>query len=105
MRRLCWTLLLPLVSLALPVLGRPAGPAREVEPDEAGQEQQLNRELWEARKHRPYEEAEEHVRRARRHRKSARDAGVVLPTGWRLMAAGDQTPVGRLPYHAVSYGG
>lgn len=94
-----------LVSVALAPFASAQRPApREVEPDEAGQEQRLNRELWEARKRAPYEAALRHARRGDRGLPAG--AGTVaLPNGWKLAPAGALTPVGRLPFEAVAFAG
>jgi YVTN family beta-propeller protein len=79
-------------------------PAREMDFDEAGEEENLNRELWETVKRTPYEFALRHVRIARRDTKP-KAATVTLPNGWRIAPAGEQTEVGRLPMDVVSFAG
>src|SRR2546429_7703181 len=74
-------------------------------PDQADDEDDLNRELWEFAKKTPYEDALRYVESAQRQSQATRSAEVVLPTGWKLAPAGTQVGVGRLPYEAVSFAG
>jgi YVTN family beta-propeller protein len=73
----------------------------EMMADEAGQEENLNRELWESIKKTPYANALRYVEAARQ--VAVRSAEVALPTGWKLAPAGRQIEVGRLPFEAISY--
>lgn len=74
-------------------------------PDQADDEDDLNRELWEFAKQTPYEDALSYVARAQRQSQATRSAEVALPTGWKLAPAGTQVEVGRLPYEAVPFAG
>jgi len=76
-------------------------------PDQPGQDDALNRALWERMKHTPYEVALARVARAHQDQQgpAASGATVMLPNGWRLAPAGIQVPVGRLPYEAVPFAG
>lgn len=73
-------------------------------PDQPGEEDILNRELWQFAKGTPYEEAERHIEEKRK-TEPAPAAEVVLPNGWKIAPAGKQVPVGRLPGEAVFYSG
>lgn len=96
-------LMLVLTCLA-PAQSKVKAVPREMDFDEAGEEETLNRELWESIKLTPYETALRHVSRARRDARPAADT-VVLPNGWQISPAGVQTEVGRLPMDAVSFAG
>lgn len=74
-------------------------------PDEPGEENILNRELWRFAKGTPYEMAERHINAARQAQPKAPAAEVVLPTGWKIAPAGRQVGVGRLPEEAIFYAG
>ena len=78
---------------------------REMDFDEAGEEETLNRQLWKAIKKTKYETALRHVRRAKQ--KAARPIAkrATLPNGWQIAPAGEQIEVGRLPFEAISYAG
>ncbi len=77
---------------------------RDTDFDEAGQEESINRELWETIKKTPYERALRHAARAQR--LSRPNAGMtVLPNGWQIAPAGQQAEVGRLPMEAVNFAG
>ena len=76
--------------------------SRLSEPDQPGEGDVLNRELWRFAKGTPYAEAERHVEEMRK-TEPAPPAEVVLPTGWKIAPAGRQFPVGRLPEEAVLY--
>jgi YVTN family beta-propeller protein len=78
---------------------------REMDFDEAGSEETLNRELWESVKRTRYETALRHVARSRRTAQQTAQAVAELPNGWRIAPAGQQVPVGRLPMEAVPFAG
>jgi len=80
------------------------GSSRFSAPDQPGEEDILNRELWQFAKGTPYEEAERHIEEMRK-TEPAPPAEVVLPTGWKIAPAGRQLEVGRLPEEAVFYKG
>lgn len=77
---------------------------RETDFDEAGQEDILNRELWESIKKSPYETALRHIERVKERSRPNSEA-MVLPNGWQIAPAGDQTEVGRMPMEAISFAG
>ena len=77
---------------------------REMDFDEAGTEEKLNRELWESTKGSSYKTALRHIARTRRAAAKTAPAAAELPNGWRISPAGQQVPVGRLPMEAVTYG-
>lgn len=85
---------------------KPKPAEREMDFDEAGEEETLNRELWETIKKTPYETALRHVAKVKqsvaRRQVAAR---ATLPNGWRIAPAGEQIEVGRLPFEAISYAG
>jgi YVTN family beta-propeller protein len=76
--------------------------SRNSAPDQPGEEDILNRELWRFAKGTPYEEAERHIEEMRK-TEPAPTAEVVLPNGWKIAPAGRQFAVGRLPEEAVFY--
>ena len=83
-------------------------PQREMDFDEAGGEETLNRELWETIKKTPYERALRRVsqaRKAQRPQTAVLNNRLTLPNGWQLAPAGWQTDVGRLPMEAVAFAG
>ncbi len=100
---------LPSVFSAFAVLIRSAAaldqPARrDMAPDQPGDEETLNRELWEFAKKKPYSEALEHVAKVRRPGTEPA-AQIVLPNGWAIAPAGRQVEVGRFPNEMVLYAG
>lgn len=69
--------------------------SRESAPDQPGDEEDLNQELWKFSKNSPYPGST-----------TAKDVGfaeAALPNGWKIAPAGTQVEVGRLPYEAVPY--
>src|SRR5437870_245660 len=94
------TLLLALLP-GRPVAAQPPTNGIETELDAPGDEERLNRELWEALKKTPYAAAQAHIANSRREEGTA--AEVILPNGWKLAPAGNSVAVGRLPYEAVAY--
>ncbi len=77
---------------------------RETDFDEAGQEDILNCELWESIRKTPYETALRHIERVKE-RSRPKPGTMVLPNGWQIAPAGNQTEVGRLPMEAISFAG
>jgi YVTN family beta-propeller protein len=75
------------------------------EPDEPGQEQALNRELWSPKAGMSFDQMEAYIRQRRQEFKARRRDEIVLPTGWRLLPAGQVSSLGRLPGEAVAYQG
>ncbi|HUI29427.1 MAG TPA: hypothetical protein VLX91_04350 [Candidatus Acidoferrales bacterium] len=77
----------------------------EMEFDEPGSEQVLNRQLWEFAKGTPYESVEAYVERAQEKSRTGMSDEIELPTGWKIHPAGRQIQVGHLPYEAIMYNG
>ena len=103
-RSLRMTLLaLVLLSLTLGSAGQELRVKRGEAPDQAGEDEILNRELWEFAKHTPYETALRHI--AEQTPQAAAPSEAVLPNGWKIAPAGTQVELGRLPYEAVLYAG
>jgi YVTN family beta-propeller protein len=104
-------LLILSVSITQAQIRKPAdGKENEMEFDEAGSEQVLNRQLWEFAKGTPYESVEAYVARAQEKSRTETNGAetqnvVSLPTGWKIHPAGMQVPVGHLPYEAIMYNG
>ena len=103
-------LLLALTPLAGRLLTQPKPPqqqvskpqqeaSRESAPDQPGEEEDLNRELWEFAKGTPYPGT------VKKEPKAGEVAEATLPNGWKIAPAGKQVEVGRLPYEAVPYAG
>src|SRR5919202_3212456 len=103
-------LLLALTPLAGRLLTQPKPPqqqvskpqqeaSRESAPDQPGEEEDLNRELWEFAKGTPYPGT------VKKEPKAGEVAEATLPNGWKIAPAGKQVNVGRLPYEAVPYAG
>ncbi len=81
-------------------------PEREMDFDEAGSEETLNRELWETVKKTPYQTALRRVAQAKRaQRPQTANNRLTLPNGWQIAPAGFQTEVGRLPMEIVAFAG
>ncbi len=78
---------------------------REMDFDEAGEEETLNRELWESVKKTPYENALRHIVQSKQTARAAFSTAATLPNGWQIAPAGEQVEVGRLPMEAVAFGG
>ena len=96
-------LLAALLLAHAPAYGQPPQ-ARQIDVDDAADEERLNRELWETMKGLPYSAAKEHIARGQREQ-TPQEAVVTLPTGWKIAPAGSQVGVGRLPYTAVASAG
>ncbi len=79
--------------------------AREMDFDEAGEEETLNRELWESVKKTPYGNALRHIVQSKQTARAASSTAATLPNGWQIAPAGEQVAVGRLPMEAVAFGG
>ncbi|HYX41537.1 MAG TPA: hypothetical protein VE821_07560, partial [Pyrinomonadaceae bacterium] len=87
------------------VLAQDRGAERARNFDQAEDEEDLNRELWEYARRTPYTEVVRYVAAAQQRAQAARVAEAVLPNGWQLAPAGQQVAVGRLPYEAVPFAG
>lgn len=94
------------VSIARAQIKKPASDNNdEMEFDEPGNEQTLNRQLWEFAKGTPYESVESYVARAQAESHAEISDEMELPTGWKICPAGKQVKVGHLPYEAMMYNG
>lgn len=92
--------------LPLYVLGaEPAQNSRNLAPDQPGEEEVFNRELWEYSRKTPYEEVERYAERAQKASRATVREEITLPNGWKIAPPGIQVEVGRLPLEAVSYAG
>ncbi|MDX6694581.1 MAG: hypothetical protein QOF02_2184 [Blastocatellia bacterium] len=91
------------VAAIVPAQSRVA--ARNDAPDQPGEEENLNRELWEYFKKTPYKAAVRYSVKAQQASRAASSTDILLPNGWRLAPAGAQVEVGRFPYEAVAYAG
>lgn len=90
----CWT-----------AMAEEEGNSRLSAPDQPGQEDLLNQELWRFAKGTEYEVAERHIEEVREKRQAAAVEEIELPNGWKIIPAGQQVEVGRLPEEAVFYAG
>ena len=70
---------------------------RELAPDQPGEEEDLNQELWHFAKKTPYPGTKKQT--------IPQTAELRLPNGWKIAPAGTQVEVGRLPYEATIYNG
>ncbi|HEY9166473.1 MAG TPA: hypothetical protein VIS48_09965 [Candidatus Kryptonia bacterium] len=77
----------------------------EMEFDEPGSEDILNRQLWEFAKGSPYDSVMSYVHRAQERSRGKMSNDLELPTGWKLGPAGKQVEVGRLPFEAIMFNG
>lgn len=73
--------------------------------DDPAEEESLNRELWEFARRTPYDRILPYVAAEQRKSRANLNAEVELPNGWRIVPAGRQVEVGRLPYEAVLFAG
>jgi len=71
--------------------------------DRPGDEDDLNREIWQRSGRRNYERLMAKLKNSQD--RSQRSPSLPLPNGWRLAPAGHQIEVGRLPYEALMYQG
>jgi hypothetical protein len=71
--------------------------------DRPGDEEDLNREIWQLSGRKNYGQVVAKLRRDKK--RFAVDPVLPLPNGWRLAPAGHQIGVGRLPYEALIYQG
>ncbi len=77
----------------------------EMEFDQSGSEETLNRQLWEFAKGTPYEDAVAYTEKAQKISRELLSSDMELPTGWRIQPAGKQVKVGHFPYEAIMYDG
>ncbi len=73
--------------------------------DQPDEEEDLNRELWEFARKTPFSEILPYVAAAQRASKARENTYNELPNGWRIVPAGRQIAVGRLPYQAIKFAG
>jgi YVTN family beta-propeller protein len=92
-------------SISLTARSQDRKSIRALAPDQAEDEDDLNRELWEFAKKTPFEELQRYVATAQQAAKAVQANEAVLPNGWRIAPAGTQTEVGRLPYEVVPFAG
>lgn len=94
------------MSIAQAQIQKPTGDDKDnMEFDEPGSEQILNRQLWEFAKGTPYESVEAYVAKAQGQSRAMMSGEMELPTGWKIHPAGKQIKVGHLPYEAIMYNG
>jgi YVTN family beta-propeller protein len=74
-------------------------------PDQPGEEDEMNEELWRFVKRQPYDEAIGHIAAAQRKHSGLLPAVMELPTGWKIAPAGKQVEVGTLPHEAIAFAG
>lgn len=91
--------------LSIAAAAEPAGSTRGLAPDQPGEDDVLNEELWSYVKKTPYSDAIRHVERFSRRAGSTLTAQVELPNGWKIAPAGARVEVGRFPHELVSYAG
>ncbi len=75
------------------------------EPDQPGQANALNQEVWEFARHTPYAQIQRYVAATQTLSHPTTDPAVTIPTGWHLHPAGVQVPLGTLPSAALLYHG
>ena len=107
--------MLPLLALTIgPVsLARPGAddddddsPAgKRVIMDDPRQREERARRAWESIQHTPYSEAVAYAQGQQAQAGRAAGSLATLPTGWKIMPAGAQVSVGKLPFHAVAFNG
>ncbi len=97
-------LILVLSSLMLMSIGI-AHAQDEMEFDQPGMENVLNKQLWEFARGGRYDAVEAYVAKAQEKSRAMMSDEMGLPTGWEIDPAGKQVGVGRLPYEAVVYNG
>lgn len=108
MRRRC-LFFVHIILLALVLSGTATAQSRptlrELGPDQPGEDEDLNRELWESIRKTPYANALRHVASVQRAAPLGPPADVMLPNGWRIAPAGRQVEVGRFPCEVTAYAG
>ncbi|HKF57673.1 MAG TPA: hypothetical protein VKJ45_19605, partial [Blastocatellia bacterium] len=78
---------------------------RDLGPDQPGDEEDLNRELWEYARKTPYERALRYAQRTQEASRANSSANMTLPNGWKIAPAGVQVELGRFPGESVAYAG
>src|SRR6266487_2761430 len=79
--------------------------AKQRDFDQPGEEEDLNRELWEFARHTPYAEILPYLTATQRASRARQNMEVELPNGWKIAPAGTQVEVGKLPYAAARFAG
>ena len=101
-----WSFALTICGIILLSAGATAAQDKdEMEFDEPGSEQVLNRQLWENARGTSYESVEEYVSKAQAKSRAMMSDKMELPTAWKIQPAGKQIKVGHLPYEAIMYNG
>lgn len=86
-------------TLTVGIIAKQPESLRELAPDQPGEEEDLNRELWKfAKGNTPYPDI-------KTNQNTAIAAEISLPNGWKINPAGKQLEVGRLPYTGIIYAG
>jgi YVTN family beta-propeller protein len=96
-------LLFVAVTAAVPV--QSSTDYRTAAPDQPGEDENINKELWQFGKNTPYTEAMQHIAGQKMANHAVPTAEVRLPTGWRIAPAGRQVGVGTFPHEAIAYAG
>jgi YVTN family beta-propeller protein len=104
-QRVSYGLCLILILSSSSVVAAQARSPRDLGPDQPGDEENLNRELWEYARKTPYERALRYVARTQQAARAAAGPDAALPNGWKIAPAGAQVEVGRFPCEAVPYAG
>ena len=99
------SMLLWFVTVAAAVPARSDTDYRFAAPDRPGEDENINRELWQFAKKTPYTEATQHIARRKKKDHVVSSAEATLPTGWKIAPAGEQVRVGTFPHEAVAYAG
>lgn len=76
-----------------------------VEPDEPGQDEILNSQLWKFAKGTDYASILPYIYRSQLNSQKTLQQEITLPTGWKISPVGRQLSLGRLPFNAVEYSG
>jgi YVTN family beta-propeller protein len=100
----CTGLLLVLLAAGT-CLAQSRAAYRDLGPDQPGEEEDLNRELWEYARKTPYEKALRYVASAQQASRAKSSANMALPNGWKIAPAGTQIELGRFPGEAARYAG
>ncbi len=77
----------------------------KVEPDEPGQDEILNAQLWRFAKGSDYNLILPYIHESQLTSQGKSQQEITLPTGWKITPAGKQVSVGRLPFNAIEYRG
>ena len=100
-----FSILLLFVAVTAAVAAQSAADYRINAPDQPGEDEKINEELWQFIKKTPYTEAMQHIARQKNESHNVSPAEITLPTGWKIAPAGKQVGVGTFPHEAVAYAG